>query len=251
MTDKWQEVILRNFEYAAKNYNSGAEIQRIFAWKLAKKCSEHSIANGLWADLGAGTGLLAEALELLNPSQSVIRVDRSKSMLEQHNPSSLTNLWDLNFGLPSWSELPTLLASNFALHWLNEPQTRVTEWFNALAPGGWLALVLPVNGSFPEWYEASNQAKVPCTANIFPTSKSLLKPLPLKKIQYARQHLFTQKSTKVTSLLKPMVKVGAQACQHRSLSVGDWKRLQKHWPRSLGTKEVTLTWKIQILLAQK
>ena len=96
MSNDWTEVVLQNFEKASPKYNDNADLQRIFASRLAKECSKHFIPGGIWVDLGAGTGLLAEALETLNPNQAVLRVDKSQKMLKglregkskQHNLSA-------------------------------------------------------------------------------------------------------------------------------------------------------------------
>ena len=251
MKRAWSELILKNFGEAATTYNQEAELQRTFAWRLAEKCSRESIPEGIWVDLGAGTGLLAEALETLNPSQSVLRVDASKEMLDQHRSDRQTQLWDLNLGLPNWPNQPALIASSFALHWLNAPTSRIEEWVAALTPGGLLAIALPVKGSFKEWHFAANLTGVPCTAIELPCHKDLLKVLDPTNIRYQKLHCFTQKASGVNSLLKPIVKVGAQTSQKVNLSIGEWRRLQKAWPCSRRDKTVSLTWLIQLLLIQR
>jgi len=251
MTLNWRRIILKNFGAVASHYNNEAQLQKTFAWRLAHMCSRRSIPEGIWVDLGAGTGLLAEALERLHPHQSVIRVDGSKEMLVQNRPESKTLLWDLNVGLPTWQKKPALIASSFALHWLNQPTSRVEEWFSSLAPGGWLAIALPVHGSFQEWHIASKTSGVPCTAIQFPTHESLLKGLNLKHVRYQKLQRFTQTATRVGSLLKPIIKVGGQSTPQVSLSVGEWRRLQRFWPCSKRNRTVKLTWLIEILLIQR
>ncbi len=251
MTTYWSELVLNNFGEAAANYNKDAQIQQIFASLLAQICSRESIPQGIWVDLGSGTGLLAEALETLNPNQSVIRVDGSKKMLAQHGSKCVKQHWDLNYGLPNWSNRPTLIASNFALHWLKDPSHRIEEWFEALAPGGCLALAFPVRGTFQEWHFAANAAGVNCTAMNFPCHKKLLGDLNPKHILYEKLHSLTEQASGIRSLLKPIVNVGAHTTTHAGLSIGDWRKLQRAWPLSLCKKEFRLTWLIQVLLLQR
>ena len=251
MTKKWSKLILKNFGEAATNYNQEAVIQRTFAWQLAKKCTGETIPQGSWIDLGTGTGLLAEALETLNPNQTVLRVDASKEMLAQHRAESQTQLWDLNFGLPKWPQKPALIASSFALHWLDDPTHRIEEWFSALTPGGLLAIVLPVKGSFKEWYLAADQTGVPCTAMELPSHETLLEVLHSTNIRYQKLHCYIQEASGVNSLLKPIVKVGAHTSPKMGLSVGEWRKLQKAWPYSSSNKALSLTWLIQLLLIQR
>ncbi len=251
MISSWHQLVVDNFNKAAHTYDSEAKLQRAIAWRLAKYCSKQKIYPGIWVDLGAGTGLLAEALETCNPEQSVIRLDKSSEMLSQKNQDSNSQLWDLNTGLPNWSELPTLLASSFALHWLSDPTIRLQEWFQALAPGGWLAIAIPVEGCFPQWHLAASKANVSCTAMSFPSRDSLIKALKPDQLRYEQLFRFTQKASEVSSLLKPIIKTGAHSHLKPALSIGEWRRLNKKWPRSNKNDEVKLTWLIEMLLFQK
>ncbi len=251
MTMVWQDNILKNFDKACNSYNSEATIQDLIAKQLAKECFNHQIPPGLWLDLGTGTGLLADALEKLNKDQSVIRVDGSLMMLKHHSRDHSVRLWDLNLGLPNISEPPVLIASSFALHWLNNPQARLQEWFSVLKPGGLLALALPVHGSFPEWHEAAALSNVQCTAMDFPSQQAIINTFPVECIRYQKTEKITQSANGVTPLLKPFIKIGAQATHHKPLKISEWRRLQKAWRVSEKTSKNQLTWLIQLVLAQK
>ncbi len=251
MTNSWSEIVLRNFSDASSMYNHHADLQRTFAFRLANECSKQIIPPGIWADLGAGTGLLAEALEKLHTPQTVIRVDHSQKMLEHCLSNKPSKLWDLNLGLPKWPQPPTLLASSFALHWLKSPTYRLQEWFKALAPGGWLAIAVPIHGSFPEWQAATKKANVLFTGFPLPSQKSLLAALQPSHIKYQEVQRFHQYAEKALSLLKPLVHVGGKYTPKPAISVGDWRRIQRSWPRSKKNGSACLTWSIQMLLIQK
>ena len=251
MQKTWSSQVNKNFNEAALTYNESAEIQKSTALKLAKICSHHSIKHGLWVDLGSGTGLLAKSLEDIHPNQYVVRLDNSKKMIDQHSEKSVKQLWDLNNGLPKWSKKPNLLASSFVLHWLNNPQKQLNKWFNSLSLDGWIALAIPVKGSFPEWYEAADKANLTCTALDLPTYDSLIRVVPKQSILYNKIEIIKQTAKKVTSLLKPMIKVGAQSSQKEQLSISDWRHLLSFWPISNQDEEVSLSWSIQFLLIKR
>ena len=251
MQKKWSTQVNKNFNEAALNYNDSASIQKSTALKLAQICSHHPINYGLWVDLGSGTGLLAQSLEDLHPSQYLLRLDNSKKMIDQHSDKSVTQLWDLNNGLPKWSEKPNLLASSFVLHWLDNPQKQLREWFNSLSLDGWIALAIPIKGSFPEWYEAAEKANLTCTALDLPSYVSLIRVVPKQSILYNKIDVIKQTAKKATSLLKPMIKVGAQSSQNEQLSVSDWRHLLSFWPISNKDKQVGLSWSIQFLLIKR
>jgi len=216
MQKTWSSKVNKNFNEAALSYNESASIQKSTALKLAKICSHHSIKHGLWVDLGSGTGLLAKSLEDLHPNQYVMRLDNSKKMINQHPETSVKQLWDLNDGLPKWSKKPNLLASSFVLHWLDNPQKKLKEWLNSFSLDGWIALAIPIKGSFPEWYEAAEKAGLTCTALDLPSYDSLIKVVPKQSILYTKIEIIKQTAKKVTSLLKPMIKVGAQSSKRNN-----------------------------------
>ena len=247
----WDKQIIQNFDAAANNYNTEADIQKEVALKLATVCSIHSIPPGIWVDLASGTGLLAECLERLNPNQSIIRLDKSVSMLDQQPREKIKQIWDLNKGLPEWDKSPTLFSSSFGLHWLRNPPNRLKEWRNALSPEGWIALAVPVEGSFSEWHEAAQKANVPCTATPLPTSKSLFDVVKENQIHHEELYQIKQVAPTATSLFKPMIKVGAKTSPKPSLSIGEWRKLTSNWPLSSINKSLTLTWTIQLLLIKK
>ena len=247
----WSSLVNKNFSEAALNYNESAAIQKSTALKLAKICSQHPIHNGLWVDLGSGTGLLAKSLEVLHQSQNVLRLDNSKQMIDQHSDKNPKQLWDLNNGLPKWSKKPNLLASSFVLHWLDNPKKTLKGWFNSLSSDGWIALAIPIKGSFPEWYQAAEKANLTCTALDLPSHDSLIRVVPNQSIVYDKIEIIEQTANKVTSLLKPMIKVGAQSSQKEQLSISDWRHLLSNWPIYNKDKDVRLSWSIQFLLIKR
>ncbi len=251
MQANWSKLVSKNFNEAAQNYNESASIQKEIALKLAKICSKHPIEPGVWVDLGSGTGLLANSLEALHPNQEVIRVDNCQQMINEQPDKCIKQLWDLNVGLPKWYRQPNLLASSFVLHWLDDPQQKLKEWINSLDPSGWIALAIPVKGSFPEWHEAASKAKVSCTAIDLPSYDSLREVITNKNVYFNEIEVIKQKADKVTSLLKPMIKVGAHSSNKKALSIKDWQHLVSNWPKSKEDEHITLTWLIQLLLIQK
>ncbi|WP_320676152.1 methyltransferase domain-containing protein [Prochlorococcus sp. MIT 1300] len=251
MAEKWSRKVISNFDLAAHRYSTHAQLQKDIAKLLAKNCAAQNISKGFWVDLGAGTGFLADAIEKLHPFQKVIRIDGSMRMLEQQTSNSYTQLWDLNLGLPQWPKPPDLIASSFALHWFPNVEYKVKEWFEALSPGGWLAIAVPRADSFPEWRLAANNAAVPCTALQLPSKSQLFKSIPSHAIQWQVAHTVTQHNKEVISLLRPIRQIGAHASQSQTLKVGELRRLIKTWPQEAEKNQRKLTWVIQLLLARK
>ena len=72
-------------------------------------------------------------------------------MLLENKLSSKKILWDLNNDLPPEINNCSLLTSNFCIHWLNNPEKIIKNWFSKLIPGGFLIISYPTKDCFPEW----------------------------------------------------------------------------------------------------
>ena len=251
MSNSWSAKVLQSFDGAATQYTQAARLQTAMAWRLAGCCKRLPIPSGRWLDLGSGTGLLADAIEQRNPGRVVERIDGSPSMLARNSRPDHTQLWDLNQPLQSWDDAPTLIASSFCLHWLSDPGTRLQNWFECLAPGGWLIVALPVEGCFPQWQAAAHQAAVPCSALSFPTTQALLASIPKQQVRQQQQLCFSEQASHITALLRPMQTIGAGTSTHSALSVKQWRQLSAHWPERSAQGQVRLTWLIQILVIER
>ena len=251
MSNSWGAKVLQRFDGAATQYNQAARLQTAMAWRLAGCCKRLPIPSGRWLDLGSGTGLLADAIEQQNPGRVVERIDGSPSMLARNSRPDHTQLWDLNQPLEGRDDPPTLIASSFCLHWLSDPGTRLQNWFECLAPGGWLIVALPVEGCFPQWHAAAHQAAVPCSALSFPTTQALLASIPKQQVRQQQQLCFSEQASHITALLRPMQTIGAGTSTHSALSVKQWRQLSAHWPERSAEGQVRLTWLIQILVIER
>ena len=182
----FSERVREAFGRRVATYEPMAALQRGMAWRLAG-VAHHALAHpvggreplvfpeGPCADLGAGTGLLGRALAAWNvPLPSPLQqLDLCPESLAR-NGAGPPLTWDLNQGLPPHLSGAALLASSFALQWLEAPAEALRHWGEALAPGGWLLLSVPTAGSFPEWRQAAQLSGLPCSALPLPAADALL-----------------------------------------------------------------------------
>lgn len=103
-------------------------------------------------DLGCGVGDQARTMKDRWPDASVIGVDHSPEMLAKAAESGGDVEW-LAADIATWS--PTapidILYSNAALHWIPDHQTLFPRLVSWLAPGGVLAVQMPLS-----WWEPSH-----------------------------------------------------------------------------------------------
>ena len=244
------QQVLKRFSEAASAYDGAARLQQARAWRLAKLCQRSAIPKGLWVDLGSGTGRLADALESCHPGQRVLRLDGSEAMLSRQ-PGAWTLKHDLSDGLPDWSPAPQLLASSFALHWLPDPARELQRWVTALPNQGWLALAVPIAGSFPQWRHAADQSNQVCSAFTLPQREELVKAIAPGVIDCEECLNFTQRAQRPVDLLKPMTTIGASITDNGRLTAGGWRQLLKAWPRERSSSAFALTWRMLVLMVRR
>ena len=246
----WTNQIKTNFDNAAKNYLEYCSIQKYFSKKLIFILEELRIPNGNWFDLGSGTGLVADEIEKNFSNRKVTRVDFCKNMLLLNKEESNKILWDLNEGLPPDIISPSLLISNFCIHWLNEPQKHLEEWFDKLNNGGKLIISYPTNNCFPEWKITCKNNNIEYTGLIFPEEKNMIKNFSSKEIISTKNFIYKENFPNIYKLFRSIVNIGAQSTQSKKISVSKFKKLAKNW-QTENDKSVNLSWEINILVLQK
>nr|YP_002048847.1 biotin biosynthesis protein BioC [Paulinella chromatophora]ACB42637.1 biotin biosynthesis protein BioC [Paulinella chromatophora] len=242
-------MVAYNFDTAHLLYEHAARLQKGVAWRLAHQLKRHYIPKGLRLDIGAGTGLLARAIEANLPGDEVIRIDRSISLLSQDKTSS-SIIWNLNDGpLPINFQI-SLIASSFAAQWLVNPTRHIEQWCQKLCIGGWFALALPTSNSFPQWHTAATKARVSCTALPLPKSETLIAVCADNLIELQVQQVrFTQRASQALHFLRQIREMGAQTSLQEPLSPGELRKLNRFW--NPGLKQAELTWEILILIGQR
>ena len=134
-------------------------------------------APGHVYDLGAGAGNVTRLLRARWPEARITGVDDSAEMLAKAAAESPDITWQ-QADLGTWrpSHAADLIYSNAALHWLPDHARLFPALFEALAPGGVLAVQIPRNFSAPSHTSISEAARNgPWRAKLEP----LLRPAPV------------------------------------------------------------------------
>lgn len=247
----FSQRVQRCFGRSAAAYPSQARLQAAVAERLARWLTRLTPAPpaGIRADLGAGSGLLARAIERRLGGPPLLRLDSCPELLQQETAAAPTQrLWDLNHGLPPELQGAALLGSSFALQWLEQPQRQLEQWCAALAPGGVLALAVPCAGSFGLWRQACRRAGVPFTGLELPEAEPLIQAVTARLVPLRAQRLrFSRPNHGALPFLRQFKAIGAQASRGPRLSRGQLRQLEQHWP----SDGPNLGWEVLVLVARQ
>lgn len=253
--------VRRRFSRRAAHYNQLAQLQRAIAWRLAHRIRQLPLPPGPWADLGAGTGLLGQALAEQTRANIGTNTDHPTARLSAtdlrqvdlcadllaRNPLPSQLCWDLEAGLPAELQGAALLVSSFALQWLQEPAQQLQRWCTALCPGGWLVLAVPTAGSFPEWRQAAAAAGVPCTALPLPEAQQLIHAAaPHLRLRQQQRLRFRRAYGDGRGFLRQLSQLGAGASTTRPLTPVELHRLLACWPA-----DGLVHWEVLLLVGQR
>lgn len=237
------------FARQAHHYAHQASLQQGVAWRLAHLCRALPLPAGPRADLGAGSGLVGQALRHQGDHHPMLQLDLCPELLNRNPLASTSQLvWDLNQPLPERLQKAALLTSSFALQWLDDPAQQLQHWCRQLRPGGWLAVAVPTSGSFPQWHRAAAAAGVPCTALPLPNADALLAAASQAglSLQHGRCLQFSRGYGSGLGFLQQLKTLGASASRCSRLSPAQLRQLLNGWP-----SDGRVSWEVLLLLGQR
>jgi len=101
-------------------------------------------------DLGCGAGTITRIVADRFPGALVVGLDRSPRMLAKARAEPSRVGW-VHGNIADWEpeQAPDLIFSNAALHWLEDHQALLPRLLDYLAPGGCLAVQMPLSHAQP------------------------------------------------------------------------------------------------------
>lgn len=221
--------VIKNFNDAAKSYDSAADVQSAVAHKLVIWASGKIANPTTLLDIGCGTGLVGEELLRHWPSAELTGVDASPAMLQEAK-RKIPNLQTVTSDASTihFDKKFDAIFSSMLLHWLPDPQKTIRDWQKYLNPEGHLFVAVPVDGSFHEWYNLCKQFSVEDGLWLLPH------PDFANDRAECTQHIelpITHDSA--TDFLKSMQRTGAATPRpkHKPASTGKLRRLLTSSPR--------------------
>jgi len=115
------------------------------------------------ADLGCGTGALTAELHRYLAAKETIGIDSSEAMLATARAYEKDNLKFQRGDIQNWSAKNPfdIVFSNAALQWCTDHRRLFEQITQAIAPGGQLAVQMPMNHDYPTHTLAETMSKEP------------------------------------------------------------------------------------------
>lgn len=148
-----KKVLARHFGRMSDSYDEYANVQKYMAHslhKLAEKSGEFETI----LEIGCGTGFFTRLLATLYPHSQILATDISPEMLITAK-SNLKGFSNIRFAVEDGEHLKTqetfdLIISNAAFQWFNHYQNAFQNFYDRLAPGGYLLFATFGSDTFQE-----------------------------------------------------------------------------------------------------
>ncbi len=244
-------LISRDFGKAASGYHKKAILQRTIASELAEKLVPHLSEGMRYADIGCGTGFLAEALDI-----PMMGVDIAPEMLEQAE-ALYESCYEADMNaLPFEADSMDALLSSSTLQWANDIERTFNEWDRVTKPGGLIAFATFSYGTLRKLTEAFEMADEPHRILDFTMAEDFRDCLTQKgyeMVVYENKH-HTQNHANFIAVLKSMKEIGAglKPEKPRYLSKAALKKVEGYY-RYLATQDDLLMshWEVTTIIARK
>jgi len=135
-------------DWSPESYGRFADLRLRPALDLLSRVG--TLPPGRLIDLGCGAGAAGPALSARWPERKLVGVDASPAMLEKAAATGAYRRCDLA-DITQWEPArpPAMIFSNAVLHWLDDHATLIPRLAGMLAPGGVLAVQMPMQWSAP------------------------------------------------------------------------------------------------------
>lgn len=235
----YKEKVKSSFSVKAPSYEEAANVQRHAAAELAKIIlKEHpSLIEGRVLEIGSGTGFLSSDLATIFNDRPLTISDVSASMLlacSQKLSKHPLHKNNINFELIDAENIKeqnqyAVIASSFALQWLDDLSSGIGRLCKALKPGGSLFFSMPGERSFALWKDLCQQFDVPFTINPLASAELLTEIACRQNMVFKfKESVFLEHFSTSSALLQSLKDIGA-ATQRQGLvmNAGQLRRFMR------------------------
>jgi malonyl-ACP O-methyltransferase BioC len=233
--------IAKSFGLKATSYESNARIQKKILSELIPFLKEVlPYSNGLWADLGCGTGLLEK--EFYNQKHSLstrfLCIDLAGSVLKQAKRN-------LNGGLFLQSDIDRLpvkenslsgVIISSVLQWFTDQKSTLKNISDNLEDNGYFVFSIFINGSFPELLKTREFFNLTNPVNL-PEEEFLKEQIESAGLKVHKWNVFNdiEYFSDANNALKNFSHIGSAAVSGKRLSRTDLIRFCEHYQQNFST----------------
>lgn len=145
--------IRRNFARRARSYDQHAQMQRLMAHRLVSEVREAMGQARRILEIGCGTGYLTQLLRQANQEARLVALDLDAVLVEaarQRLGAAAGVAWLVADGESPLGGAYDLIIANATFQWFTQPAETMGNYYQNLAPGGFLAFSTLGPGTFRE-----------------------------------------------------------------------------------------------------
>jgi malonyl-CoA O-methyltransferase len=229
--------IRRRFDRAGATYEAAAQVQRLVATQLARRCPP--TLRGAVLEIGAGSGLLTRQLLPRHDAGTYVALDLSPGMLAQASMPGAAKVAADGERPPFSPATFDFLVSASAMHWYADPAQSIPANLKLLRPGGGFALSLYATGTLWELAEASRVTGFGSVYPMRPTAfyRECMAALPdVAWTMEETSHTVTHPS--VAALLHGLQEAGVtHTPAKRATSPGRYREFSRYYARRFGVAD--------------
>lgn len=258
----YKQQIAQNFSRSSEVYEEFAVVQRssaeILAQLLLRAVQQFGAPQypASLLDIGVGTGILLEQLSVELCWEEISGLDFAPDMLARCEQRWLQGQWICADAEDyQYSKSYSCIASNFALQWFGDIEGFVQKSFRALCQPGYLALALPLEGSFQALQDAAQRLcskslslhPLPIYSDLEELREKLRAGLGLRSDQFAlEKRFFTSVFASPLEALRSIKRLGASYRGRASLSFEDFRKLE-----GMAEEEFQLEYQVAFIVIAK
>jgi len=256
-----KDLARRRFSRAARSYNMWSQPQERMADGLMAMLGGMPAPASI-LELGCGTGLLTERLELAYPKARIVAVDIAPEMIDEcvrkRNGTNRAQFVIADAENVSFDEQFDLVAGSSCFQWFVDLDGALERFSRLVTPFGFLAFSAPTNGTLRELcasYNAAAPGKDP--GHRLPEMAAYLSSVAGARfaIQMAKEETHTYDCDTPEDVLRHLRGIGATRAMKDAgpgLNRSELQRMLKHYRRHFSNRDcVTCTYKSLYVLARR
>ncbi len=249
-----KKQIQHNFSQSASRYNQAAELQKLWAKKVANSATSYINNDSYILDLGCGTSMISQHIK--QNSANFFECDISFEMLQQKRDKKSFQIQCDFENLPFCDNSFDVLVSSFALQWLSSFQNNFIKISQLLKNKGSFIFCLPTSESLKELVIANKETCCSFYFHPLPTLNEVETAIESTNLQIIEKkvELIKFEFDNALQAIKSIKEIGANYSDQKSIiNKTQLRNFDNFCLKNFAgvSKSFALSWEVSFFIVQK